>query len=121
MLHKDFGKALFCSRINIVKDNVTIRGQPNRESEPFSDRTKCGPPFALRSILDPALFDPKRTKQFPISLFVPAEYIAHGIPVNFFGRFNRDVQLLDNFFSEPVDSALVDEILQTGSLAIGSV
>src|ERR1700722_11862470 len=121
MRDQDLVHFLFLSRVNIMKKNVAIGGQPDGKCKSLGNGPKGGSPLAFVGILDSTLFNPKRAKQFPVPLGMPTENIAHRVPVNFFRRFMRDLQSLDNLFPEPVDSAVVDQIFQARALTITSV
>ena len=79
---QDFGDPLFVGWINVVENNVTIGCQPDWQSQLLGNGPEGGPPLALLGILDPALFNPEGKEELPVSLFPPAEYVAHGVPAD---------------------------------------
>src|SRR5262245_34460984 len=105
----------------VVENDIAVRRQTHQHAKPLHDFSKRAPPHTPFRIFDSPLLNPDAAEQFPVSLFVPAEQIAYGVPGNLSGRLYGSIQPLPHFGAKPVDPSLVNKILKTGLLTVASV
>src|SRR6266404_9395120 len=114
-------KLLFLSRLDVIANQVTVSGQPDRQLQLLGDFAKSASKRRFFGVLDSSLFDPNSIKKLTVALLVPTQKVSHRIPFHRFGRFETKGQPRTYFVSEPFNPALFEQIFQPGALAVGTI
>src|SRR5207302_6438095 len=105
----------------VGQDQVLLGGQQEPRPVGLHEAPERGQEPELACILDPAVLDVKAVIEVAVRLRMPAQVVVHGTPRERAGGPQREVDALLHALAEPIDAAVVNQVLETGVAAVDAV